>query len=143
MAFGADSFNANLPFPYPNMERAMTQKDIHGDPATSAAIAMMHPEVFDFARKRVDALLAVQKDLMQTLEGINHDMFNRVKVEAELASEFVGKLSAARTVPDAATTYQEWASRELELLAEDGRHLFANGEKIMQASRRLFAGNGQ
>jgi phasin protein len=123
-------------------ELAMTQKETLGDAATSPAIAMMHPEILDFARKRMDALLEVQKDFMQTLEGINHDWFNRAKAEAELASEFVGRLSAARSVPDATTTCQEWASRELELLAEDGRHMFANGEKIIQASRRLFSSNG-
>ena len=121
----------------------MTQQAAHGDTATSPAIPMMHPEILDLARKRMDALLEVQKDFMQTLESINHDLFNRARAEAELASEFVGKLSAVRSVPDATTTCQEWASRELELLAENGRHMFANGEKIMQASRRLFASNGQ
>jgi hypothetical protein len=125
------------------MECAMTQKDALGDATASPAIPLMHPELLDLARKRMDALLSVQQELMQTLEGINHDMFNRAKAEAALASEFVGKLSAARSVPDATSTCQEWASRELELLAEDGRHMFANGEKMMQVSRRLFAPNGQ
>ena len=30
-------------------------------------------------------------------------------------------------------------TREMELLAADGRHAFEHGEKIMQASRRLFS----
>lgn len=121
----------------------MNQKEVGGDPGTSRAVPMMHPEMIDFARKRLDALLEVQKDFMRTLEGIHHEMFDRAKAEAELASEFVGRLSTVRTVPDATTTCQEWASRELELLADDGRHMFANGEKIMQASRRLFYANGR
>jgi phasin protein len=119
----------------------MTQKETLADTATSA-IPMMHPEILDLARQRIGALFTAQKELMETLEGINHDIFNRARAEAELASEFVGKLSAARSMPDATTTYQEWANRELELLAEDGRHMFANGEKMMQVSRRLFVPNG-
>jgi hypothetical protein len=118
---------------------AMIQKETLGETQMSSAIPQMHSEILNLARKRMDTFLTVQKEFMQTLEDINHDIFNRAKAEAELASEFVGRLSAVRSVPDATTTYQEWASRELELLAEDGRHLFANGEKIMEVGRRLFA----
>jgi phasin protein len=124
----------------------MTQKDSHSDTATFSAAAlappMLNPELLDLAKRRMDALLEVQKEFMATLEDIHHEMFDRARAQAELTSEFVNKLSAVRSVPDATTTYREWANRELELLAEDGRHLFANGEKIMQASRRLFGRNG-
>jgi Phasin protein len=100
---------------------------------------LLPSELLDVAKKQIESLLEVQKELMQTLEGINHELFNRAKKEADLASEFVGKLAAARSVPDATTTYQEWATKEMELLAADGRQMFAHGEKIMQASRRLFS----
>jgi len=116
----------------------MTQKQSNPDSAAISATPLVQPEIAEFARKKVESLLEVQKELMQTLEGINRDLFNRAKAEAELASKFVGKLADVRSVPDATTAYQEWASREMELLAEDGRHMFENGEKILQASRRLF-----
>jgi Phasin protein len=121
---------------------AMTQNNPDFDKATQAA-ALIPSELLDVAKKKIEALLEVQKELMQTLEGINHELFNRAKKEAELASEFVGKLASARSVPDATTTYHEWASKEMELLAADGRQMFAHGEKIMQASRRLFSNGMQ
>jgi hypothetical protein len=96
-------------------------------------------DLIEASRKRIEALLEVQKELMQTLEGINHDVFSRAKKEADIASEFIGKLAAARSFPDATTTYQQWATKEMELLSSDGRLMFAHGEKIMQASRRLFS----
>ena len=77
---------------------------------------LLPSELLDVAKKQIESLLEVQKELMQTLEGINHELFNRAKKEADLASEFVGKLAAARSVPDATTTYQEWATKEMELL---------------------------
>ena len=116
----------------------MTQANPDFDKATQAA-TLIPSELLDVAKKKIETLLEVQKELMQTLEGINHELFNRAKKEADLASEFVGKLAAARSVPDATTTYQEWATKEMELLAADGRQMFAHGEKIMQASRRLFS----
>jgi hypothetical protein len=120
------------------MELVMNQTNPNFEEATRAA-TLIPSELLDMARKKIESLLDVQKDFMQTLEGINHELFDRAKKEAELASEFVGKFAAARSVPDATTTYHEWATKEMELLAADGRQMLANGEKLMQASRRLFA----
>ncbi len=117
----------------------MTYTDTHTDKPTSSAIPLFHPELLDMAKTRIEALLEIQKEMMHTFESINHDLFNRIKAEAKLASEYMSKLSAVRSVPDATTAYKEWASREMELLAEDGRHIMANSEKLMQASQRLFA----
>jgi hypothetical protein len=111
----------------PNVEKAMQ------------SATLIPSELIEITRKRIESLLDVQKELMQMLEGINHDLFNRAKKEAELASEFVGKLASVRSVPDATSTYHEWATKEMELLAADGHQMFANSEKLMQASRRLFS----
>jgi hypothetical protein len=111
----------------PNVETAMQ------------SATLIPSELIEITRKRIESLLDVQKELMQMLEGINHDLFNRAKKEAELASEFVGKLASVRSVPDATSTYHEWATKEMELLAADGHQMFANSEKLMQASRRLFS----
>jgi hypothetical protein len=117
----------------------MTQTNSNLEGAALSATALVHPEIIDFTRKRMEALLEVQKEFMQTLEGFNRDLFSHAKAEAELVSEFMGKLTTVRSIPDATTAYQQWASREMELLAQDGRNMFANGEKLLQASRRLFA----
>jgi hypothetical protein len=116
----------------------MTQTNSDFDKATQAA-TLIPAELLDVAKKKIESLLEVQKELMETLEGINHELFNRAKKEAELASEFVGKLANVRSLPDATSTYHEWATKEMELLAADGRQMLEHGEKIMQASRRLFS----
>jgi hypothetical protein len=120
----------------------MAQTDSKLDSAALSATALVHPEIIGFARKRMEALLDMQKEFVQTLEGFNRDLFSHAKAEAELVSEFMGKLTSVRSLPDATTAYHEWASREMELLAQDGRNMFANGEKLLQASRRLFTTNG-
>jgi Phasin protein len=117
----------------------MSDQDTRADKPIPTAIPLFHPELLDMARTRIEGLIEIQKEMMRTFESINHDMLNRMKAEAELASEFIAKLSGVRSVPDATTAYKEWASREMELLADDGRHIMANGEKLMQASQRLFS----
>jgi cell division septum initiation protein DivIVA len=116
----------------------MTKATPNSDMATQAA-TLIPSEFLDVAKKSIETLFDVQKDLMQTLEGINHELFSHAKKEAELASEFVGRFAGARSVPDATTTYREWATKEMELMAADGRQMFAHGEKIMQVSQRLFS----
>ncbi len=117
----------------------MTLTNSEMDQSVMSATKMLNPELLEMARKKIEALLAVQKEMMQTLQGINHDLFDRAKKESDLASEFIGKLAAARTPSDATSTYHEWATREMELLAADGRQMFANIEKFIETSRRLFA----
>jgi hypothetical protein len=34
--------------------------------------------------------------------------------------------------------YQEWASRRFEMMAEDGKHLLADTQKLMEAATRLL-----
>ena len=116
----------------------MTQTSANTDKMMQSA-TLIPAEIMEVTRKRIESLLEIQKEMMQMLEGINHDLFNRAKKEAELASEFVGKLASAKSVPDATSTYHEWASKEMELLAADGHQMFAHGEKLMQASRKLFS----
>jgi len=111
------------------------------NPDLDKATTLMPSELLGLAQKQIEALLEVQKELMHVLEGINRELFVRATKEAELASEFASKLAGARSVPDATTTYREWATKEMELLAADGRHMFEHGGKMMQASRRLFSGN--
>jgi hypothetical protein len=116
----------------------MTQTSANTDKMMQSA-TLIPAEIMEVTRKRIESLLEIQKEMMQMLEGINHDLFSRAKKEAELASEFVGKLASAKSVPDATSTYHEWASKEMELLAADGHQMFAHGEKLMQASRKLFS----
>jgi len=59
--------------------------------------------------------------------------------QAELASEFASKLTAARSIPDAMTACQDWTSRRFEMMAEDGQHLLADTQKFMEAGAHLFA----
>ena len=78
------------------------------------------------------------KEFLDTLEEINAHGW-RVQSGVTLASELVGKLAAARSVPEAAAAYQECMTRHMELFAEDGRRMVADSEKLMRVGARLFS----
>jgi hypothetical protein len=63
----------------------------------------------------------------------------RATAEVELGLKTSKKLTAAHSVPDAVTAYQEWLSEEMSARAEDARLLMSNGQKLMDASSRFLS----
>ena len=57
-----------------------------------------------------------------------------------LAAEFATKMTSARSFPDAATVYQEWASRQLKLAVEDASYAISTGQALMDMGSRLLHG---
>jgi hypothetical protein len=73
---------------------------------------------------------------------MNQQWLDRIQAEASLASELASKLTAARSVPDAITAYQNWGSRRFEMMAEDTKHLWDDTQKFIQVSARVLQSQG-
>ena len=82
--------------------------------------------------KGVETVKEVQKQLLDTFEQFNLQQTARAKHEMELASEFAGKITSARSVPDVMNAYQNWISKRMALYVEDGRSAF-------NATMKLFS----
>jgi hypothetical protein len=91
--------------------------------------------------KRIEELADLQTELFNQLHTTNRQWLDRAQSEANFASEFASKLTAAHSIPEAVTACQEWTGRRLESLAEDGRILFANAQKFMATGFRLLSNN--
>jgi len=89
--------------------------------------------------KRADECLNVQTEFAKLFEEVNRQWVDRVQSEADLASNFAAKLTASRSIPDAMTAWQEWTSRRLGLMGEDGSRLLADTQKFAEAQRRLLS----
>jgi hypothetical protein len=109
---------------------------------TSAKPLMPNVDPTQFAKlgkKQVDAVVEMQQDLINGIEEMSREWAARVKVETDLASEFGGKLSAAKSVPDTVAIYQEWLGRRMQMFAEDSRRIAADSQKFLAKSTRLFS----
>jgi hypothetical protein len=100
---------------------------------------LIPPEIAAMGKKRLGDLSATQNELLEKLQDVNRSWFDRIQSEASLASEFVTKLTAARSIPETATIYQEWARRRMEMAAEDAKRLLADGQKFMETGVRLLS----
>jgi hypothetical protein len=110
------------------------------DQRTSSTSGM--PNIGDFAetgRKQLEAMLEMQKKFFDPQE-MARECTTRAKAEADLATEFSGKLSTAKSMPEVAGICQEWMTRRMELFTEDSRRLFADGQKLMSATTQMLSG---
>jgi hypothetical protein len=118
----------------------MAQRETNTEPVRKSEISsLVPPEFTSIGQKRVQELAATQAKLLEKLEESNRQWFERMQSEIHLASEFVSKLTSVRSFPDATAACQEWTSRRLQMMAEDGKHLFSDAQSLMETGARLLS----
>jgi hypothetical protein len=100
---------------------------------------LMSPEMAEMGKKRVEDFVGAQRELLNKFQETNRQWFDRMQSEVKIASDCANKVMTARSIPDAMTAWQEWANRQLEMTAEDAKHLVADSQKFMEASTRLLS----
>lgn len=112
-------------------ERTRTEK--------SSLPNLIPAEFAEMGKKRLDELVAMQTEQLEKLQEANRQWFDRMQSETTLTSEFAAKLTAARSIPEVATAYQEWASRHMEMAAEDAKRIFVDSQKLAETGARLLS----
>lgn len=64
----------------------------------------------DMGKERMEEFAKMQKEFADTLQHTNEQWFDRVQSEANLAAQFAGKLTTARSIPEAMAAWQELTS---------------------------------
>jgi hypothetical protein len=121
----------------------MTQNETQADMAKGSTSNLIPPQFAAMGKKRLEDFVAMQAEQMEKLQEMNRSWLERMQSEATLASEFAAKLTAARSVPEVAAAYQEWATRQMEMAAEDGKRIFADAQKLAETGARLLSGGWQ
>jgi hypothetical protein len=104
------------------------------------ALAMdeIKAQIGGIGARNLNAGLRMQTEMFDTLQTISRDWVARATSEAELAFNLPNRLTSVRSVPDAVSTYQQWLSEWLAMCGEDGRHLIADGQRIVATGVRCF-----
>jgi hypothetical protein len=101
----------------------MSEHEAHADKTGKSPLS--HFEIGAIGKKRMEELGEFQSGLFEWLQEANRTWFGLIQSEAALTSEFTAKLTAARSIPETTTIYQEWASRRMKLATENANHLLA------------------
>jgi len=84
-----------------------------------------------FGKEQTDAMLGVQKELLEACEQASRAWLDRIKSEVDLWSGLATKLASTRSGPEALSAYQECLTQRMQMAAEDWRRLSDDYQKVM------------
>lgn len=96
------------------------------------APAWMPADFVKFGKERTDALLAMQKELLDTYEQASQAWVSRVKSEADLWSDLAAKLTGTHSIPEALSVYQQTMAQRMQMASEDGKRMSDEAQKVMK-----------
>ncbi len=122
--------------PQDHDKNSRTQSARTARPATTAG--MMNAQFGDVCGN-VKAGLRAQQQMMDILHDVGQAWFARATSQTELAFKLPARLTAAQTLPDVLSTYQEWLNEWVDGVDQDSRRLISDGKRVMDESVRYFS----
>ena len=96
--------------------------------------------LLDITRQNIETLAAIQKQLLDVLNKANHETAAFLNEEVELTSNLSKKVTAAGSIPDATAAYQEWISRQMELITQQAKIIFENTQEFTKTCMHVASG---
>ena len=101
------------------------------DRATERKPSEVLPEqILQFGRERTDTMLKAQKELLDAFQDAGRTWATRMESEIKLWNEFAAKLTASRSLPEGIKLYNDCIAQRMQMVAEDGRHLFDDVQRL-------------
>ena len=111
----------------------------HGKGTEKFAVFNLTPaDLAAEAKRRIEEFADAQTKQLDKLQETNRLWLDRMQAEANFASEFASKLAAARSLPEAMFTCQDWGKRRIEMMAEDTKHLLDDTQTFIQIGAQLL-----
>jgi len=88
-------------------------------------------QFFQFGKDRTEAMLNLQKELLDESEQAGRAWVERVKSEVELWSDLATRVTASQSLPESLAAYRDCVSQRMQMAVEDGRRLFEEGQKLI------------
>jgi hypothetical protein len=89
-------------------------------------------ELVDLGLRQMEAFVEAQSALASRIQDASSGWMKRLETEAALGADLATKLTNARTIPEAASAWQDWTNRRVALVGEDTK-------RAMNDVRSLFA----
>jgi hypothetical protein len=94
---------------------------------------------FKFGNERTEAMLRLQKDLLEMYDQASRDWLTRLKSETELWSGLATKLAETRSMPDAIKLHQDCILQRVEMAKADAQRVSDEWGGVMQKINRSLA----
>lgn len=89
-------------------------------------------------KNALDFLMGAQKVMLEELVFAGNEMLERTRTETHLLSEFVSKMAGSHSVEGLKTMSQECGQHQIDFIRRDSERLFKHGERMIEATAKLF-----
>ena len=86
----------------------------------------------------LDFMMGAQKVMLEEIVFASSEWLDRTKTETHLLSEFISKMAGSHSVKDLKTMYRECGQHQIDFIRRDSDRLFKHGERMVEASAKLF-----
>lgn len=114
------------------LQKELGSEETFESPALNAFIAA--------ERRNIEEFVNAQMAQFEKFQSVSRYWLDRAQTEAKLALVVSAKLAAARSLSEAAAAFQEWASRQIQLAAEDANRMIADRQTLAQTGTRMLPG---
>ncbi|MGA8610165.1 MAG: phasin family protein [Xanthobacteraceae bacterium] len=114
-------------------------KEPRSEHKTKSAPHDMAAEFSAMGKKRMEEFARVQTELLDQMRQANQQWMERLQYQTNLASKLAAQLATVHSVPEAMSIYREWTSQQLEMMANDGKHLLEDTQKLIGTTARLLS----
>jgi hypothetical protein len=84
----------------------------------------------DIARQNVNRLAAIQRPLLDALNKANQEWLNCLNEAGEVNSNLSKKVTTANSLPEMTAAYQEWTTKQLDLIMRQTKATFENAQNF-------------
>jgi Phasin protein len=129
--------SANLMMSLNLFAREVTMLSKTGGDATSP-INSGPTQLFQLGKERTDAMLALQKELLDEYQQASQAWLARVKSELDFWSALSARMTSIHSVSEGVAAYSDGISQRMQMAVEDGRRIFDEGQKLTSVVTRLL-----
>jgi hypothetical protein len=95
--------------------------------------------ITELSKKNIDGFFVMQKELLSILEKTNRDWCDSFRNETTVTSDFLTRIGASRTVPEAIAAYQEWMAHRIENFNQDTKKFTDDTLRFINSYGGAFA----
>jgi hypothetical protein len=89
-------------------------------------------------RHALDFMFGAQRVMLEEAMIASSEMFDRVRTELHLFSEFASKMAEAHSVINIQTMGEECSRHQIDFLRRESERLFKHGERMIETTSKLL-----
>jgi hypothetical protein len=95
-------------------------------------------QLTEINRRALDFTFGAQRAMLEETMIAGSEMFDRVRTELHLLSEFASKMAEAHSVDNIQTMGAECSRHQIDFLRRENQRLFKHGERMIETASKLL-----